>query len=197
VFFFASPSLTLTGVIAPLTGCDGETNNSWLFGSAFLTPILALLFATQRRQVANHPLRFFAVCLNPIFMVSGWCVFKRRVHVFQHYSIVGTFFLFVQAVPQKLLALKVSPNPIETLLFGLSLEFYVYFNFTGCSLIAMSVMGLLGINAQLNFHRPLCATSAVKYWKRWHISQGNTLRRLFLNPRRLRWGLGLACGQPS
>lgn len=200
--FLVAPTLTLTGAIAPLTGFDGGTSNHWLFGSTFLTPFLALLLMTQTRQVAMHPLRFFTVCLNPIYMISGpiptniriaqvksWAVFKRRFHVYHRYAIVGAFFLFVAAPGfQKLLALKTSSHPVDTLLFGLSFEFYVYFNFAGYSLSAMALMRLLGLNAPLNFRQPFSATSVVEYWQRWHASLSNVLRSLFFNPFKKRWG---------
>lgn len=200
--FAVAPLLTLTGAVAPLTGFDGTASNPWLFGCTFLTPFLALLLMTLPGQIVNHPLRFLSVCLNPIYMVSGpipsnirlaqirsWAVFKRRFHVYHRYAIVGAFFLFVAAPGfQKLLALKASSHPLDTVLFGLSFEFYVYFNFAGYSLLAMSAMRLLGLNAPLNFKQPFSATTVVEYWQRWHASLSNVLRVLFFNPVKKRWG---------
>lgn len=201
LFSFA-PILTLTGAIAPLTGFDGTSSNPLVFGCTFLTPFLALLLMTLPGQIVKHPLRFLTVCLNPIYMVSGpipthiriaqmrsWAIFKRRFHVYHRYAIIGAFFLFVAAPGfQKLLALKASSHPLDTILFGLSFEFYVYFNFAGYSLLAMAAMRLLGLNAPLNFRQPFSATTVVEYWQRWHASLSNVLRVLFFNPSKKRWG---------
>lgn len=200
--FSVAPILTFTGAIAPLTGFDGASSNPWLFGCTFLTPFLALLLMTLPGQIVQHPLRFLTVCLNPIYMVSGpiptqiriaqirsWAIFKRRFHVYHRYAIVGAFFLFVAAPGlQKLLSLKASSHPLDTVLFGLSFEFYVYFNFAGYSLLAMAAMRLLGLNAPLNFRQPFSATNVVEYWQRWHASLSNVLRVLFFNPVKRRWG---------
>lgn len=200
--FSVAPILTFTGAIAPLTGFDGGPNNPWLYGCTFLTPFIALLLMTQPRQVATHPLRFLSVCLNPVYLVSGpipiniriaqlksWAIFKRRFHIYHRYAIVGAFFLFVAAPGfQKLLALKVSVHPIDILLFGVSFEFYVYFNFAGYSLTAMALMRLLGLNAPINFKQPFSATNLVEYWQRWHASLSNVLRVLFFTPCKRRWG---------
>ncbi len=200
--FLVAPILTFTGAIAPLTGFGGESSNPWLFGCTFLTPLLALLLMTLPRQIATHPLRFFSVCLNPIYMFSGpipttiriaqirsWARFKRRFHVNHRYALIGAFFLLVAAPGfQKLVSLKASIHPLDTLLFGLSFEFYVYFNFAGYSLLAMAAMRLLGFNAPLNFKQPFSATNVVEYWQRWHASLSNVLRVLFFNPSKKYFG---------
>jgi alginate O-acetyltransferase complex protein AlgI len=67
---------------------------------------------------------------------------------------------------------------------------YLYFNFSGYTDIVLGISKLFGINLQINFQRPLFATSISDFWKRWHISLSTwcndyIFKRIIL--KRMRW----------
>lgn len=201
-FFFVVPMLTLTGVLSPLTGFDSSTNHHALFGISFLTPFLALALLKYQDVIKHQTKNFLLVACNPIYMSSGPIPERISIHlpktlkglaknfeVTHRDAIVGLFFLQVITPGfNKLLVLKNSTNFIDVVSFGFIFEFYVYFNFAGYSLIAMSLMRLIGFHAPLNFKQPFGARSVVEYWQRWHISLGNVLRTLFFQPLKQRFG---------
>jgi alginate O-acetyltransferase complex protein AlgI len=66
---------------------------------------------------------------------------------------------------------------------------YVYFNFLGFSLLAWSILKLMGCGAIKNFNQPFSASSVVDYWKRWHRSFSNILKALFFDKIKSIYGL--------
>lgn len=67
---------------------------------------------------------------------------------------------------------------------------YLYFNFSGYTDTVLGISKLFGYNLQINFQRPLFATSVSDFWKRWHISLTSwcndyIFKRIIL--KRLRW----------
>ena len=57
---------------------------------------------------------------------------------------------------------------------GYSLQ--IYFDFAGCTLMALGVGRLLGFDLPRNFRRPYLGTSVADFWRRWHISLTSWLR---------------------
>ena len=53
---------------------------------------------------------------------------------------------------------------------------YVYFDFSGCTDIALGVGRMLGMRLPENFDRPLQASSLRAFWRRWHMSLSGFLR---------------------
>lgn len=205
LLFFITPVLTYCGVLAPLTGFDGGHGTGWLFGITFLTPCLAILLRCEKAAILLRPKAFLANCLNPVYLLSGpipnsvrfskprWRNLKRRFVVMHRHALVGAFFLLVAAPAfTEWLLLKNSTNPLDTLVFGFFFELYVYFNFAGYSLLALSVLRMVGLPAPMNFKQPFSAGSVVEYWQRWHTSLGYVLRQLFFDPIKRRSNVGLA-----
>lgn len=65
------------------------------------------------------------------------------------------------------------------LAWGLSLlccTLYVYFDFSGCTDVALGVGRMLGLRLPENFKRPLRALSLRDFWRRWHMSLSGFLR---------------------
>lgn len=81
----------------------------------------------------------------------------------------------------------------------------VYFDFAGYSEMALGAARCFGITLPVNFNSPLRATSAIDFWKRWHITLVRFLTAYVFNPiafsisaRRMRAGKsGLASVNPG
>ena len=63
---------------------------------------------------------------------------------------------------------------------------YVLFDFGGYSVMAFGLGRLLGVPTPLNFRRPFLAGSVSEYWRRWHISLGDWVRRNLFTPLQVR-----------
>jgi len=60
--------------------------------------------------------------------------------------------------------------------------FYLFFDFAGYSLLAISFGQFLGINVPINFDKPFLATNPKEFWKKWHKSLGDWLGDYFFKP---------------
>ena len=58
----------------------------------------------------------------------------------------------------------------------------IYFDFSGYTDIALGSARLFGINLTENFDHPYSAASIVDFWRRWHISLTNWLRKYVYFP---------------
>lgn len=58
--------------------------------------------------------------------------------------------------------------------FAYSLQ--IYFDFAGCTYMAIGVGKILGFRLPENFRQPYLATSVEEFWRRWHISLTSWLR---------------------
>ena len=63
---------------------------------------------------------------------------------------------------------------------GYSLQ--IYFDFAGYSFLVVGISRLFGIEIVNNFNRPYLATSTREFWRRWHISLTDWLRRYLYLP---------------
>jgi len=61
-------------------------------------------------------------------------------------------------------------------------SFYLYFDFSGYSDLAIGVAMLLGFRAPENFDAPYRARDIAEFWKRWHISLSSILREYIFLP---------------
>ena len=61
-------------------------------------------------------------------------------------------------------------------------SFQIYFDFSGYTDIAIGSAGLFGIRLTENFNRPYLATGIQDFWKRWHISLSEWLKKYVYIP---------------
>ena len=194
-FFFIGPTLTFFGTIGVLTGFNGSgLEKGYSFGITFYTIYIAHQISKHKDLIKKNPLRFIITSANPLYLFSGpipinslintkRIIPKRILKVFYIVNsdlIIGLFFCAVLAPSlTPYLHLKNSTNIIDIFIFSCFFEFFVYFNFAGYSMIAWSLMRLMGIKAPRNFRQPFGANSIVDYWQRWHISLSGALKELF------------------
>ena len=60
--------------------------------------------------------------------------------------------------------------------------FYLFFDFAGYSLLAISFGNFIGIHVPVNFDKPFLAVNPKEFWKRWHKSLGDWLNDYFFKP---------------
>jgi D-alanyl-lipoteichoic acid acyltransferase DltB (MBOAT superfamily) len=58
------------------------------------------------------------------------------------------------------------------LIFGLR----IYYDFAGYSLVALGVARALGVTLTMNFQSPYVSSSAVEFWRRWHVTLSGWFR---------------------
>lgn len=69
-------------------------------------------------------------------------------------------------------------GPVDTWIFLV----YIFFDFSGYSLIALGVGRLLGIPTPVNFDRPFLAVNFSDFWRRWHMTLGAFVSRNLYSP---------------
>ena len=151
LFFFLTSTLTLLGIINPLTGSVTDSSNAVLFGFSFYTLSLAYL---AKRGVSQGLVTSFKVA-NPVLLATGPIVLYIsklghrdilfRVNYYLPFFIVGFFFFFIIGVPlAPLFQLIYSTDVISVILFALIFELFLYANFCGLSLMIYGFFGILG-----------------------------------------------------
>jgi membrane protein involved in D-alanine export len=60
--------------------------------------------------------------------------------------------------------------------------FYLFFDFAGYSLLAMSYGYFIGIEVPYNFNKPFLSENPKVFWTRWHKSLGDWLNDFFFKP---------------
>ena len=70
--------------------------------------------------------------------------------------------------------------------------FYLFFDFAGYSLMAVSVSNIMGIQTPMNFNKPFLSIDIKDFWNRWHISLSTWLRdfifsRIVMKSMRHKW----------
>ena len=68
----------------------------------------------------------------------------------------------------------------------LAYSFYIFFDFSGYSDLAIGVAMLLGFKVPENFESPYLSRNIAEFWKRWHISLSSILREYIFLPM-VRW----------
>lgn len=71
---------------------------------------------------------------------------------------------------------------IAVLLSLVAYSFYIYFDFSGYSDIAIGTAYLVGIKTPENFNAPYLSTDLSDFWKRWHITFSNFLKLYVFKP---------------
>lgn len=204
LFFFISPILSYFGVIGVLTGFDSIGSNGIYFGISFYTVNISYHLLKSREIIKSKPYNFLLSTINPIYLFTGpfpnripdrfkidnLKIFVKRFKIINSELILGIFFSLILAPSFKVFfPLKESFETLDIILFGIIFELYVYFNFAGFSMIAWSLMRLIGINVQRNFNQPFSAKSIVEYWQRWHMSLSNILKELFFKDLKSKIGI--------
>ena len=59
---------------------------------------------------------------------------------------------------------------------------YLFFDFAGYSLLAMSFGNFLGVDVPFNFDKPFLAENPKVFWKKWHKTLGDWLNDYFFKP---------------
>jgi len=59
---------------------------------------------------------------------------------------------------------------------------FLFFDFAGYSLLAMSFAKFIGISLPHNFNKPFLAVNPKEFWQRWHKSLGDWLNDYFFKP---------------
>lgn len=59
---------------------------------------------------------------------------------------------------------------------------FLFFDFAGYSLLALSFARFIGIQLPRNFDKPFLAQNPKEFWKHWHISLGDWLNDYFFKP---------------
>jgi D-alanyl-lipoteichoic acid acyltransferase DltB (MBOAT superfamily) len=76
-----------------------------------------------------------------------------------------------------------SYSPISSvILSSIYYSFYIYFDFSGYSDLAIGTSYILGIKTPENFNNPYSSSNLSEFWKRWHITFSNILGELFFRP---------------
>ncbi len=61
-------------------------------------------------------------------------------------------------------------------MYAVSCTFYIYYDFSGYSDMAVGLGRIFGFHLPKNFDRPFLSASMTEFWRRWHISLGSWFR---------------------
>jgi membrane protein involved in D-alanine export len=68
------------------------------------------------------------------------------------------------------------------LVYMYSYLLFLFFDFAGYSLLAMSFAKFIGVSLPYNFNKPFLAVNPKEFWQRWHKSLGDWLNDYFFKP---------------
>lgn len=68
------------------------------------------------------------------------------------------------------------------IMFMYSYLIFLFFDFAGYSLLAMSFAKFIGVSLPFNFNQPFLAVNPKEFWQRWHKSLGDWLNDYFFKP---------------
>lgn len=68
------------------------------------------------------------------------------------------------------------------LIYMYSYLIFLFFDFAGYSLLAMSFAKFIGVSLPYNFNKPFLAVNPKEFWQRWHKSLGDWLNDYFFKP---------------
>ncbi|MFK8037867.1 MAG: MBOAT family O-acyltransferase [Crocinitomicaceae bacterium] len=99
--------------------------------------------------------------------------------------ILGLLFKFIIAEAIRRLVLQyivVEESIWQHVAYMYSYLLYLFFDFAGYSLLAISAGNFIGIHVPINFNKPFSAVNPKEFWKRWHKSLGDWLNDYFFKP---------------
>ena len=79
-------------------------------------------------------------------------------------------------VYQMLLALNNTGTVVYSIKYMYLYTLYLFFDFTGYSLMAVGSSNILGIQTPMNFNKPFLSVDIKDFWTRWHITLSTWLR---------------------
>ena len=79
-------------------------------------------------------------------------------------------------VYQMLLALSNTGTVVYSIKYMYLYTLYLFFDFTGYSLMAVGSSNILGIQTPMNFNKPFLSVDIKDFWTRWHITLSTWLR---------------------
>lgn len=92
-------------------------------------------------------------------------------------------FIFAEAIRRLVLIQLIDDGSLfYHLSYMYTYLFYLFFDFAGYSLLAISFGNFLGIDVPINFDKPFLAVNPKEFWKRWHKSLGDWLGDYFFKP---------------
>tara|TARA_B100000073_G_C23708911_1_gene563440 strand:- start:435 stop:1706 length:1272 start_codon:yes stop_codon:yes gene_type:complete len=189
ILFFSITLTSFFGVTKIMDGSYAISSNILLFGLSFYSVSLGYILFT-RRKIEIYDVLFVS---NPLLIITGPIAINRksikyrnikaRIKYFVPYMIYGLFLLEVISVtltPSFHLASNV--DLVSSICFAIIFELFIYSNFCGLSLIIYGAFGIFGYLIPLNFKQPFSATTVMDFWKGWHRSLSEVLKRLFYKP---------------
>lgn len=133
-----------------------------------------LLYLSYFPMVLSGPLMrgesFFSQLRTPTLLE------EKHVHLGYLYIISGIFKKVVIADPVgSNFVMRIFENPsvytgLECLIAGAGYGFYLYYDFSGYTDLAIGLSYLLGIALPANFREPFKSTNITEFWRRWHIT---------------------------
>lgn len=99
--------------------------------------------------------------------------------------LLGLLFKFIlaEAIRRLILVYLVDDGSlIYHLSYMYTYLFYLFFDFAGYSLLAISFGNFIGIDVPINFDKPFNAVNPKVFWKKWHKSLGDWLNDYFFKP---------------
>ena len=99
--------------------------------------------------------------------------------------ILGLLFKFIltEAIRRLILAYLVDDGSVMYHInYMYTYLFYLFFDFAGYSLLAISFGNFMGIDVPINFDKPFNAVNPKEFWKKWHKSLGDWLSDYFFKP---------------
>lgn len=69
-----------------------------------------------------------------------------------------------------------APSTLSAWLGVLAFTFYIYFDFSGYTDMAIGIGGMFGFELPENFHYPYASKSFSEFWRRWHMTLGRWFR---------------------
>ena len=101
------------------------------------------------------------------------------------FLIKGLLYKFIigEAINRLLLSHLIDDGSITYhLLYMYTYLFYLFFDFAGYCLLAISFGNFIGINVPYNFDKPFLSSNPKEFWKRWHKTLGDWLNDYFFKP---------------
>jgi len=105
-------------------------------------------------------------------------IFIFSIGLFKKVAIADSFAIFATQG----FDVATSLNMIEAWLTSLSYTFQLYFDFSGYTDMAIGIALLFNIKLPINFNSPYKALSIQDFWRRWHITLSNFLKRYLYIP---------------
>lgn len=187
LIFVAVPISTILGIISPLTGFNATGSSNYWQILAFIAPSISYAISVN----CFDKKRIIAI-INPIYWITGPFITANAYGISLNKSLnnlLASRYLIIQSLfniyiladsLRPFLVLHQKANSVvELLVFAVILEFYVYLNFSGYSMLAGIFLKSCGVPTVKNFKKPFQSATLMEFWSRWHCSFGIILKEIF------------------